>query len=223
MNFRIILVVIFIFLFASAMGAMNFISAKGLTLDEAYKNGDVEIIQQTTAGTIPHSITIANKGENPINIEKGSMLTSKSSQDMVIARDDVVLSGAKLTVPAYCIEPGEKAADKSKLKAAGLAPQVIIDIISISNPAQQSEAFNTQIKIWTITGGEDFNVYTGESLAVSQEQGISFYDIKQNMSNAKIEVMTKFNFTENQMNTININSPLLNQSDSIFNQFFSWL
>ncbi|MDO8869758.1 MAG: hypothetical protein Q7V10_03300 [Methanobacteriaceae archaeon] len=222
MNYRIILVLMVICLFAVGLGAMNFISAKGLTLDEAYNAGNVVITQQTPAGTIPHEINIQNKGKNPVNVQKGTILSSKDSQDLVIARDEVVSPNTKITVPAYCIEPDQKAIENKKLTVSGLAPQVITEIASSSNPENPSDALNAQLKIWTIVGGPDFNIYTGEVAAVSQKQDISFYDIKGNLSNAKIEVMTKFNLTADQMNNVNINSSILNQSQSFTEQVTNW-
>lgn len=222
MNYRIILVLIVICLFAVGLGAMNFISAKGLTLEEAYNAGDVVITQQTPAGTIPHEVNIQNKGKNPVNVQKGIILSSKDSQDLVIARDEVVSPNTKIMVPAYCIEPDQKAVENKKLAVSGLAPQVITEIASSSNPENPSDALNAQLKIWTIVGGPDFNVYKGEVAAVSEKQDISFYDIKGNLSNAKIEVMTKFNLTTDQMNNININSSALNQSQTFTEQLMNW-
>jgi hypothetical protein len=222
MNYRIILVLIVICLFATGLGAMNFISAKGLNLEDAYKEGNVVITQQTPAGTVPHEVTIKNKGKNPVNAPKGTILSSKDSQNLVIARDEVVSPNANITVPAYCIEPDQEAIENKKLAVSGLAPQVITEIASSSNPENPSDALNAQLKIWTIVGGSDFNVYKGEVAAVSQKQDISFYDLKGNLSNAKIEVMTKFNLTADQMNNVNINSSILNQSQSFTEQVMNW-
>lgn len=218
MNYRIILVLIVVCLFATGLGAMNFISAKGLNLEDVYKDGNVVITQQTPAGTIPHEINVQNNGKNPVNVPKGIILSSKDSQDLVIARDEVVSANTNISVPAYCIEPDQKAVENKKLAVSGLAPQVIAEIASSSNPENPSDALNAQLKIWTIVGGADFNVYKGEVAAVSKKQNISFYDIKGNLSNAKIEVMTKFNLTTDQMNNVNINSSILNQSQSFTEQ-----
>lgn len=222
MNYRIILVLIVVCLFAAGLGAMNFISAKGLNLEDAYKEGNVVITQQTTAGTIPHEVNIQNNGKNPVNVLKGTILSSKDSQDLVIARDGVVSPNRNITVPAYCIEPDQQAVENKKLKVSGQAPQVINEIISSSNPENPSDALNAQLKIWTIVGGSDFNVYKGESSAISKKQNITFYDLKGNLSNAKIEVMTKFNLTADQMNNVNINSSILNQSQSFTEQLMAW-
>lgn len=222
MNYRIILVIIIIFLFAAGLGAMNFISAKGLTLESAYNDGKVTIVQQTPAGTIPHEINIKNTGKDPITVQKGTILSSNSSQDLVIARDDVISPSSNITIPAYCIEPDQKAVENKKLAVSGMAPEVIIDIVTSSNPENPSEAMKAQFKIWNVVQGSNINVYKGEVAAFSQKNGISFYDIKENMSTTKIEVMTKFNLTEEQMNNININSSLLNQSRSVTDQLFAW-
>lgn len=222
MNYRIILVLIVVCLFATGLGAMNFISAKGLNLEDAYKDGNVVITQQTPAGTIPHEINVQNIGKNPVNVPKGTILSSKDSQDLVIARDEVVSANTNISVPAYCIEPDQKAVENKKLTVSGLAPQIITEIASYSNPENPSDALNAQLKIWTIVGGSDFNIYKGEVAAVSQKQDISFYDIKGNLSNAKIEVMTKFNLTTEQMNNVNINSSILNQSQSFSEQLMNW-
>lgn len=223
MNYRIILVVVVVFLFATGLGAMNFISAKGLTLEDAYKEGNIIITQQTPAGTVPHEVNVQNKGKDPVNVQKGTILSSNDTQNLVIARDEVISPNSNITVPAYCIEPDQKAVEKKKLVVSGMAPQVITEIVSTSNPENPSDALNAQLKIWTIVGGSDFNLYKGEVVALSQEQEISFYDIKENMSNAKIEVMTQFNLTDDQMSKITINSSVLNQSQSITEQAIDWL
>lgn len=222
MNYRIVLVIFIIFLFAAGLGAMNFISAKGLTLESAYSDGNVNIVQQTPAGTIPHQINIENKGKDPVNVQKGTIVSSNSSQDLVIARDEVISPNSNITVPAYCIEPDQKAVENNKLAVAGMAPEVVIDIVSTSNPENPSEAIKAQFKIWNVVQGSNFNVYKGEVAAFSQKQDISFFDIKENMSTAKIEVMTKFNLTEEQMNNITLNSSLLNQSRSVTDQLLAW-
>ncbi|HSO26197.1 MAG TPA: hypothetical protein VLR54_06220 [Methanobacteriaceae archaeon] len=222
MNYRIILVIIIIFLFAAGLGAMNFISAKGLTLESAYNDGKVIIVQQTPAGTIPHEINIKNTGKDTINVQKGTILSSNSSQDLVTARDDVISPNSNITIPAYCIEPDQKAVENKKLAVSGMAPEVIIDIVTSSNPENPSEAMKAQFKIWNVVQGSNFNVYKGEVSAFSQKNGISFFDIKENMSTTKIEVMTKFNLTEEQMNNITLNSSLLNQSRSVADQLFTW-
>lgn len=222
MNYRIILVIILIFLFAAGLGAMNFISTKGLTLESAYNEGKVTIVQQTVAGTVPHEINIQNKGKEIINVQKGTILSSNSSQDLVVARDDVISPNSNITVPAYCIEPDQKAVENKNLTVTGMAPEVIINIVDSSNPENPSEAMKAQFKIWNVVQGSNINVYKGEIAAFSQRNDISFFEIKENMSITKIEVMTKFNLTEEQMNDITINSSLLNQSRSVTDQLFAW-
>ncbi|MCK9152584.1 ARPP-1 family domain-containing protein [Methanobacterium alcaliphilum] len=215
MNIRVIMVVAVIMIFAAGFGVLNYNNIKGLTLEEAYASGKVQITQETAAGTIPHTVQIQNKGKDPLQVEEGYILTSNSSQDLVTARNEIIPPDTNVTVPAYCLEPNQRAVEKSKLEVSGPAPAMIKSIISTSNVQNPSEAFNTQLRIWVIANGPEFNIYTGEVVAVAEKQDISYSNIRQNVSNVKIEIMTKFNLTESQVNKININNSIVNKSQSI--------
>lgn len=221
MNIRVILVVAVIVVFAAGFGVLNYNNMKGLTLEEAYAAGEVQITQETAAGTIPHTVKIQNKGKDPLEVKEGYILSNKSSQDLVTARNEIIPPNTNVSIPAYCLEPGQKAVENSRFKVSGQAPDMIKTIISTSNVQNPSEAFNTQLRIWLIANGPEFDIYDGEVVAVAEKQDISYSDIRQNVSTVKIEVMTKFNLTENQINKININSSIVNQSqngglDSLF-------
>nr|WP_243687294.1 hypothetical protein [Methanobacterium formicicum] len=58
MNMRLILLIAVVVVFAAGSGAMSFLSGGGVTLEQAYDNQQVDIIQNTAAGSIPHNITV---------------------------------------------------------------------------------------------------------------------------------------------------------------------
>lgn len=227
MNFRIILAVFVIIAFAIGFGSLNLLSGQNISLEEAYNAGNLKITQKTPAGTVPHEIDIANNGSDPVDVQKGYILSSDTSQNLVIAKDQVIAPGSNVTVLAYCIEPDQKAVVGSSLKVSGQAPQMVQDIISSSNPQEPSDALNTQIKIWVLLNGEDFNLYQGESLYLIKEQELSSTNMRENISAAKIEIMTLFNLTSEQFISLSNNSSLINSttinSQDWFDQLIIWI
>jgi hypothetical protein len=228
MNFRIILVVFVILAFATFAGALNFISEQGINLEQAYREGSVKITQETPAGTIPHQVNVVNKGKDSLEVQKGYILSSNTSQNLVIAQDQVISPGSNASVLAYCIEPEQKAKEGSQLTVPGKAPQMVQDIIINSNPQNPSDALNTQIKLWVLLNGEKFNLYQGESLYIIKEQGLSSSNMRENISAAKVEIMSQFNLTNEQFISLSNNSSILNNSSitnsqSWIDQLINWI
>lgn len=218
MNFRVVLVVMAIFLFAGVFGSLNFLSNQELDIEQAYAAGTITIIQKTPAGSVPHEVTIVNKGEEAIKVEKGYTLISNSSEDLVIAREEIISPQNNGTVLAYCIEPETNAQEEAELAVSTKAPQLIMDLISNSNPQNPAEAFKTQLKIWILVSDGEVNIYEGEALSLSRKQGISSFELQNNISTSKIEVMTQFNLTENDMGNISTNTNLMNPPKTWWDQ-----
>lgn len=223
MNLRALILISLIILFAGGFGALCYLSQGGITLKEAYENGKVNITQITSAGTIPHQILISTNSKKPVKVEKGTILTNPASEDLVIARDEIILPESNITIPAYCIEPEQSAIKGSHLNVSNKAPWMIQEVIGSSNPENPSEAFNTQLKIWLLARGGNFNIYTGEVYYTVRANNMYFYQFKDNLSFAKAELIAKFNLTEEQVNSININSTILAKGENWLDKIMDFL
>ncbi|AXV38998.1 ARPP-1 family domain-containing protein [Methanobacterium sp. BAmetb5] len=195
MNMRLILLIAVVVVFAAGSGAMSFLSGGGVTLEQAYDNQQVDIIQNTAAGSIPHNITVKNNGTKPLVVDKGTILKSKESQDVVIITDKKINTNSNDTVLAYCIEPDQKAVTGSSLYPSGTASTQVKDIIDSSNPADLQNATQAQLQIWVIVTKGNVNVYSGEAMAVVQNQKTKYYQLQEKVETAKKNVMSRFNLT----------------------------
>ncbi len=195
MNMRLILLIAVVVVFAAGSGAMSFLSGGGVTLEQAYDNQQVDIIQNTAAGSIPHNITVKNNGTKPLVVDKGTILKSKESQDVVIITDKKINTNSNDTVLAYCIEPDQKAVTGSSLYPSGTASSQVKDIIDSSNPADLQNATQAQLQIWVIVTKGNVNVYSGEAMAVVQNQKTKYYQLQEKVETAKKNVMSRFNLT----------------------------
>lgn len=104
MNIRLILVLLTLFLFAIGFGALNIIAEQDLNLEQAYEEGYIKIIQKSSAGSVPHELMLINTGDRSIRVEKGYSLISDSSEDMVIAREEIIAAGRNGTILAYSLK-----------------------------------------------------------------------------------------------------------------------
>ncbi|CEA14052.1 MULTISPECIES: ARPP-1 family domain-containing protein [Methanobacterium] len=195
MNMRLILLIAVVVVFAAGSGAMSFLSGGGVTLEQAYDNQQVDIIQNTAAGSIPHNITVKNNGTKPLVVDKGTILKSKESQDVVIITDKKINPNSNDTVLAYCIEPDQKAVTGSSLYPSGTASSQVKEIIDSSNPTDLQNATQAQLQIWVIVTKGNVNVYSGEAMAVVQNQKTKYYQLQEKVETAKKNVMSRFNLT----------------------------
>ncbi|MEM4525364.1 MAG: hypothetical protein QXH54_03270 [Methanothermobacter sp.] len=209
MNLRALILIGLIIVFAGSLGFLCYLQQGGITLKEAYDEGNINITQITPAGTIPHQVLISTNSEKPVKVEKGTILTNPGSEDLVIARDEIIPPKGNSTIPAYCIEPEQSAIKGSRLNVSDKAPKMIQEVIESSNPENPSEAFNTQLKIWLLARGSNFDIYSGEVYYTVRANNMYFYQFRENLSFTKAELMAKFNLTEEQINSININSTIL--------------
>jgi len=195
MNMRLILLIAVVVVFVAGSGAMSFLSGGGVTLEQAYDNQQVDIIQNTAAGSIPHNITVKNNGTKPLVVDKGTILKSKESQDVVIITDKKINPNSNDTVLAYCIEPDQKAVTGSSLYPSGTASSQVKEIIDSSNPTDLQNATQAQLQIWVIVTKGNVNVYSGEAMAVVQNQKTKYYQLQEKVETAKKNVMNRFNLT----------------------------
>lgn len=223
MNLRVLILISLIIIFAGGLGSLCYLHHGGITLKEAYDKGNVNITQITSAGTIPHQVLISTNSEEPVRVEKGTILTNPESEDLVIARDEIIPPRSNSTIPAYCIEPEQSAIKGSQLNVSDKAPEMIQEVIESSNPENPSEAFNTQLKIWLLARGSNFDIYSGEVYYTVRANNMYFYQFKENLSFTKAELMAKFNLTEEQLNSININSTILSSGKNWLDEIMEFL
>ena len=195
MNIRLIILIVAVIVFSVGCGALSFLYGGGITLEQAYDNNQVSIIQKTYAGSIPHNVSIKNNGSQPVVVDKGTILKSKESQDVVIITDKKINPNSNDTVLAYCIEPDQKAVTGSSLYPSGTASSQVKEIIDSSNPTDLQNATQAQLQIWVIVTKGNVNVYSGEAMAVVQNQKTKYYQLQEKVETAKKNVMSRFNLT----------------------------
>ncbi|MFA0832514.1 MAG: ARPP-1 family domain-containing protein [Methanobacterium formicicum] len=222
MNIRVILLIMVVVLFAAGCGAMSFLSGGGTTLEQAYDNKQVEIVQSTSAGAIPHNVTINNNGTKPVMVDKGTILKSKESQDLVIIDDKKVNPNSNDTVQAYCIEPDQKAVPGSTLYPAGTVSNQVKQIIDTSNPSDLQNATQSQMQIWIIASKGNVDVYSGESMAVVQTQKTKYYLLKEKLDTAKTDVMSRFNLTSDAIGNISLTADSDNSANTWISDIRQW-
>nr|WP_243687293.1 Cys-Gln thioester bond-forming surface protein [Methanobacterium formicicum] len=128
-------------------------------------------------------------------VDKGTILKSKESQDVVIITDKKINPNSNDTVLAYCIEPDQKAVTGSSLYPSGTASSQVKEIIDSSNPTDLQNATQAQLQIWVIVTKGNVNVYSGEAMAVVQNQKTKYYQLQEKVETAKKNVMSRFNLT----------------------------
>ena len=208
MNYRIIIVLIGICLFAGVMGALNLLSDKGLNLEDAFADGNIEILQDTDNGSVPHRVIINNSADKKVEVIKGTILLGNSTQNMVVARDMTILPKSKGDVEVYCLDPKTSAVKGNSLEPNGFVSEVMADIISSSNPTNHESALSTQLQIWALTDGKDFNI-TDEALALLKKENMSYNELSEKIDDAKIqikaklEIKTDLSLTSSETNNIN--------------------
>jgi hypothetical protein len=223
MNIRLILLIIIIFGFAIGCGAISYLSGGGTTLEQAYNNQQVDIIQKTAAGTVPHNVTITNNGSKPLIVDKGTILKSKDSQDLVLIDDKKISPGANDTVRAYCMEANEKAVPGATLTPAGYVSNQIKEIIDSSNPSDLQNATASQLQIWIITSNGQVDPFTGEAAALVQKQNIKYYQLREKLEAANTTVKTRFNLTDGELQTLSSTADSSTNAGSWVSDFRQWI
>ena len=221
MNIRLVFLILIIVIFAAGTGFLSYSQSTGISLTQAYANGNVVIIQNTSAGTIPHQVSITNKGNDPVKVQIGDVLSSNSSQDLVIAENKTLKINSTDLVSAYCIEPSQRAVPGVKLKVNGTSSNAVKQVIEGSNIKDLSNATNAQVQIYILTSGVDFNIYSGEPVAVVQSQNINYTKLRQIVSDAKTALSTKFGVTVDNIDNINQNTT--SNSSNTVDEFLNWL
>ncbi len=222
MNLRLILLIMVVVVFAAGCGAMSFLSGGGITLEQAYDNKQVEIVQITSAGTIPHNVSIKNNGTKPVMVDKGTILKSKESQDLVIIDDKKINPNNNDTVQAYCIEPDERAVPGATLSPSGTVSSQIMQIIDSSNPSDLQNATQSQMEIWIIASKGTVDVYSGESRAVVQAQKTKYYLLQEKLDTAKASVMSRFNISSDAIGNISLTADSDNSANTFISNIRLW-
>ncbi len=222
MNLRVILLVFVVILFVLISILISFVSFENNSLSQGYQDGNVQIIQSTPSGTIPHIIIVKNNGKKPVMVESGQILTSDISQNLVVAEDEVVDQNTSESVKAYCYEPNQSAVPGSNLKPSNQASAPIETLIRNSNPSNIQNATQTQLQIWILITKDNVNINSGEAPSLVQTQQISDSQLNQDISNAKNNLMTTFNISSSEIGNLNQNSSQINLN-YIITDAYNWV
>ena len=69
MSIRLVFLIFVIVIFAAGTSFLSYSQSTGISLAQAYTDGNVIITQVTPAGSIPHHVNIINNGNEPINVQ----------------------------------------------------------------------------------------------------------------------------------------------------------
>jgi hypothetical protein len=210
-----------ILIFAVGTGYVSYSQSTGIPLKEAYKNGNVIITQNTSAGTVPHQVNIINNGNDAIKVKMGDVLQSETSQDMVIAENKTVNKNGTDTLIAYCLEPEQQAVPGANLNASKISSLSIKEVIMGSNPKNLQNATDTQIQIWILSSGVDFKIYSGEPVAMVEKQNMTYTKLRELVATAKTELASKFKVNQDQIDNLDQNKG--NSSNNILDNIMTWL
>jgi len=208
MNFRVILLVILVIIFTISGIYLSVLSFEATSLKDSYNKGETEIIQNTTAGTIPHVILVKNNGKRPVMVETGQILISDTSQDLVVAEDKMVNQNSSSYIRAYCFQPNQTAVPGSKLKPTEKASNEVQQVIKNSNLADAQNTTQTQLQIWIIVSKDNVNLSSGEASVLIQNQSINNTNITNQLNEAKDNLSKSLNITEGDLKNINPQSSL---------------
>lgn len=221
MNIRLVFLILVIVVFASWTGFGSYSQSTGIPLTQAYNDGFVNITQNTSAGTVPHQVNIANKGKNPIKVEVGDVLSAESSQDLVIVENKTIKKNSTDIVSAYCLDPSQRAVPGVNLKATATSSDAIKQVIYGSNLKDINNATNAQVQIWILSSGVNFNIFSGEPVAVVESQKINYTKLRQIVSDAKTAISTRFNVKVDDIKNLNQNGT--SNSSGVLDGFSTWL
>lgn len=222
MNIRLVFLIAAVIVFSFGSGALSFFYGGGINLEQAYNDNQISIVQKTYAGSIPHNVTVKNNGSQPVVVNKGTILKSEESQDLVIIENKKISPNSNDSLQTYCIEPNQKAIPQKTLKPSGTVSPEIKQIIDYSNPSNLQNATKSQLQIWIIVGKGNVNPYSGEAMALVENQGIRYYQLRNNLSIAKNSVMEQFNMTNTTIKNISSTSDS-SSANKWFNDLRQWL
>lgn len=224
MNLRVILLVILVLIFTISGIYLSVLSFASTSLEDAYNKGEVEIIQNTTAGTIPHVILIENNGKKPIMVETGQILTSNNSQDMVVAEDQKVNQNSSSYIRAYCFQPNQAAVPGSKLTPTDKASPEVKQLITNSNLADPQNTTRTQLQIWIIVSKDNLDLNSGEASLLIQNQTINSTEITNQLNEARENLLQNLNITEGEIKNIKPDSSVGSTDIVVWtNEFIKWI
>ncbi|MEN6292715.1 MAG: hypothetical protein ABFD07_11965 [Methanobacterium sp.] len=223
MNIRVVSLVLVVLVFALVSGMISYSVSSGVHLNDAYTSGKITVVQQTAAGTVPHQVMITNNASKSVKVKKGDVLASTVSQDLVIAEDKTISSNSNATVKAYCLEPSQRAVVGTKLLPVNTTYSAITRVLSGSNPTNSQSAMNAQLQIWIITSEGNLNPYTGEPVAVVDNNNITLSQFRQDIADAKSDVMSTFNVTESNIKNLNQTQSNSGSTSSWIDNTISWI
>jgi hypothetical protein len=221
MSIRLVFLIFVILIFAAGTGFLSYTQSTGIPLAQAYTDGNVVITQNSSAGSIPHKVNITNNGKEPIKIQIGDILRSNTSQNLVLAENATINKNSSGVFTAYCIEPAKRAIPGTTLNASGTASNAVKQVIEGSNSNDQTNATITQVEIFILTSGVNFNIYSGEPVAEVLNQSITYTNFRGMVSNAKTALSTRFNVSVDNIDSIN-QTQTSNSNDPL-NGFLNWL
>lgn len=223
MNFRVILLVLLVFIFTLSGFIISIICFDTTSLTDTYYEGKVEIIQNTTAGTVPHVILVKNNGKKPLMVESGQILVSNTSQDLVVAEDKRVNQNSSSFIRAYCLQPNQTATPGFKLIPTDKASPEIKKIIKSSNLSNNQNNTQTQLQIWILVSKNNVNINSGEASAFIGKQGITSEEISKKLQDAKTDLIKTLNITEGEIKNLTPSSSGLDDIIKWFNEFINWI
>ena len=202
MNIRVIGVVFIVVLFALTSGYMSYSMYGGSGLKEVFNSKNIQVIQKTAAGTVPHEVSIKNNGNDTIMVKKGETLASSISSNMVIAEDKSIGPKTEVTVKAFSLEPSKRAIAGTKLLPVNTTYDAVTQVISSTDLSNSDSTYNAQLQIWEIMTGGNLNPYTGEPVALVENKNLRWSQFRQDISKAKSDVMSTFNVNENELGSL---------------------
>jgi hypothetical protein len=222
MNFRLILLVLLVLIFTICGIYISVLSFEANSLQETYLKGEVEIIQNTTPGSVPHIIQLKNNGKKPLLVETGQILKSNSSQDLVVAEDKTVNQNSSIYIRAYCFQPNQTAVPGAKLTPSGKASEEINQLIKNSNLADAQNSTSTQLQIWIIVSGDNLNLKTGEATVLIEKKGINNTEINNQLNDARTNLVKVLNLTEGELKKLSPQTSNGIDPLSWINGFINW-
>lgn len=221
MNFRVILLVILVLVFTVSGAYLSVASFQANSLKTAYDEGNLEITQNTTAGTMPHIVQVRNGGKKPVMVESGQILGSDDSQDMVAAESKRINQNSSDYIRAYCYEPNQTAVVGAILSPKAKASSEIKYLIDNSDIVDTDNATSTQLQIWILVSGDNVDTTSGEVQAFVRKQSISTSEITSELNDARTSLMESLNITEEEIKGLEPTSST--DLGDLINGFINWI
>ena len=98
----------------------------------------------------------------------------------------------------------------------------INQIIDTSNPSDLQNATQSQMQIWIIVSKGNVDVYSGEAMAVVQNQKTKYYQLQEKLDTAKSTVMSRFNLTSEGIENISFTAESDNSVNTVITDFRQW-